>query len=64
MAGALLSTGPSTSRDSPGARITLAGMRIIFQTFPEQQPALEFLDAIAAADRLGCYARYGADEIS
>jgi len=37
-------------------------MRISFQMLPEQ-PASELLDAIAAADELGYYGCYGADEI-
>ena len=37
-------------------------MRISFQMLPEQ-PARELLDAAAAADRLGYYACYSADEI-
>ena len=37
-------------------------MRISFQMLPEQ-PAPELLDAITAADRLGYYACYSADEI-
>jgi 5,10-methylenetetrahydromethanopterin reductase len=37
-------------------------MRISFQMLPEQ-PVPELLDAIAAADRLGYYACYSADEI-
>jgi 5,10-methylenetetrahydromethanopterin reductase len=37
-------------------------VRISFQMLPEQ-PAPELLDAIAAADRLGYYACYSADEI-
>jgi 5,10-methylenetetrahydromethanopterin reductase len=37
-------------------------MRLSFQVLPEQ-PASELLDAIAAADRLGYYACYSADEI-
>jgi 5,10-methylenetetrahydromethanopterin reductase len=37
-------------------------MRVSFQMLPEQ-PALELLDAIAAADRLGYYGCYSADEI-
>ena len=40
----------------------LAGVQISFQMLPEQ-PAAELLDAIAAADRLGYYACYSADEI-
>ena len=37
-------------------------MRISFQMLPEQ-PAPELLDAVEAADRLGYYACYSADEI-
>lgn len=37
-------------------------MRLSFQLLPEQ-PASELLEAIAAADRLGYYACYSADEI-
>ena len=37
-------------------------MRVSFQMLPEQ-PAAELLDAIAAADALGYYGCYGADEI-
>jgi len=37
-------------------------MRVSFQMLPEQ-PARELLDAIVAADRLGYYACYSADEI-
>ena len=37
-------------------------MRVSFQMLPEQ-PAPELLDAIAAADALGYYACYSADEI-
>jgi 5,10-methylenetetrahydromethanopterin reductase len=40
----------------------MGDMRVSFQMLPEQ-PAGELLDAIAAADRLGYYARYSADEI-
>ena len=40
----------------------LAGVQISFQMLPEQ-PAAELLDAVAAADRLGYYACYSADEI-
>jgi 5,10-methylenetetrahydromethanopterin reductase len=37
-------------------------MRVSFQMLPEQ-PAPELLEAIAAADELGYYACYSADEI-
>ena len=40
----------------------LAGVQISFQMLPEQ-PAAELLDAVAAADQLGYYACYSADEI-
>ena len=40
----------------------LAAVRVSFQMLPEQ-PAPELLQAIAAADRLGYYACYSADEI-
>jgi alkanesulfonate monooxygenase SsuD/methylene tetrahydromethanopterin reductase-like flavin-dependent oxidoreductase (luciferase family) len=47
---------------SPCAADRLAGVRVSFQLLPEQ-PMPELLDAIAAADRLGYYGCYSADEI-
>lgn len=56
--------GPVRTEIAPraGPPYRLAAVRLSFQMLP-QQPVGELLDAIAAADRLGYYACYSADEI-